>query len=708
MQKSINHSDDSSMRISKQHFRIILSAAFLLLLCACIAAPASAAENNFITMYVVGSDLEGSYGYASENLLDLADSMQSSAGDLILCYGGADKIGWDDGVTVTNLYLLKKDAEDGIIGVDKETGKPTEYILTRFEGIDISTTDALAESVTYADEYGAEHGLSDANRYIIFWDHGGAWSGYGKNSITGNMFTNRQINEALDSADKYDMIIFNACLMASLEVANELRTHADYMLASEEVTPAIQGINYKEAFSALSEKPSMNPVEFAGVIAGTYLFKDVGMHFPKVYSLVDLHKVPAVISALSQFGTELNASLEDEDSISVLGSAHAYTQKFGLYSGGGPASDKSVSEDLYEFVSLICGNTYEGALHTSAENLLAAINDYIVFVENNRGFRSTNGVSIMSSETFNNFMSQVDGDISIVPESFQQILMFGGDNGWDTYRLNYADALLHDNQSITAELEDGNLSNVTVTGSAGATQATIHYLYDDGTDYIDIGEIPLEENLIESDSNLWKSVPTGKYMFPEWDNSWFVLGNKGDNDGMMISLRYFNSGTSGQYTHYMNGNLTRVINGESVTHPSMIMLITDAESLEVYSVVVQSVPETTDSSSPVAVNLWGSTDILPGDVFEPTLFVYDTETDKISKTKVSEQSFTFGEKPMENFVLKAFDPEKCFWYFEAEDMMDMSSYYISSPDIPEPVSTPAPVFAVIAGAFAAFVLLRRK
>ena len=39
---------------------------------------------------------------------------------------------------------------------------------------------------------------------------------------------------------KYDMIIFNACLMPSLEASSVLYQDVDYLLTFEETTPAIQ------------------------------------------------------------------------------------------------------------------------------------------------------------------------------------------------------------------------------------------------------------------------------------------------------------------------------------------------------------------------------------------------------------------------------------------------------------------------------------
>ncbi|MDO5846230.1 MAG: hypothetical protein Q4Q04_04825, partial [Methanocorpusculum sp.] len=76
--------------------RALLISAVLLLVFASAAVPAAAENDNFIVMYVVGSDLETKYNYASSNLIDLANNLDESAGDVIICYGGATKTGWDN------------------------------------------------------------------------------------------------------------------------------------------------------------------------------------------------------------------------------------------------------------------------------------------------------------------------------------------------------------------------------------------------------------------------------------------------------------------------------------------------------------------------------------------------------------------------------------------------------------------------------------
>ncbi len=70
--------------------------------------------------------------------------------NILVIYGGAAQTGWDNGLAITNLELLKKDLEDGIIGSDGDHQTPTEYVLTRVSDVDTSSSGALSKGLTYA------------------------------------------------------------------------------------------------------------------------------------------------------------------------------------------------------------------------------------------------------------------------------------------------------------------------------------------------------------------------------------------------------------------------------------------------------------------------------------------------------------------------------------------------------------------------------
>jgi len=102
-----------------------------------------------------------------------------------------------------------------------------------------------------------------ADRYmLILWDHGGgSVSGYGYDQhYPSNTMRLDEIAVALKNGGcVFDLIGFDACLMATLETAIVLEPYADYMIASEEVEPGI-GWYYTGWITALSRNTSIKPL----------------------------------------------------------------------------------------------------------------------------------------------------------------------------------------------------------------------------------------------------------------------------------------------------------------------------------------------------------------------------------------------------------------------------------------------------------------
>ncbi|HJJ96701.1 MAG TPA: clostripain-related cysteine peptidase [Methanocorpusculum sp.] len=198
----------------------------ILLSTAIIPAAADSAGTHYLVMYIVGSDLESNGNQATGNLVDLVNSWDPAMGDVLIIYGGAKKTGWDDGVAITNLTLLREDFADEVIGSDQDRGEiPTRYVLKRMPGADISTPQTMASSLQYAEQYRKAAGLGSAGNYLILWNHGEGYNGYGTSEISGRMLSLDDIRTGgVRSRDNHDIIAFDACLMGSLEVADALYT----------------------------------------------------------------------------------------------------------------------------------------------------------------------------------------------------------------------------------------------------------------------------------------------------------------------------------------------------------------------------------------------------------------------------------------------------------------------------------------------------
>ncbi len=653
--------------------------------------PVSAANENYLVFYVVGSDLEsGEYHHASSNLKDLTDNLDPEIADILVIYGGADKTGWDNGLAITNLELLKKDLEDGVIGSDGDHQTPTEYVLTRVSDVDISSSGALSKGLTYAENYCTENDLSSANRYLFFWNHGGGYEGFGSNELLDTWMSVEDLQTGLSASKPYDMIIFDACLMASLEVADALHTHADYLLASEENVPGA-GLNYVGIGKALSGNPSMTPENFGKSIITSFISAPDGDE--KTLSLVRLQKTEAVVSSLDILGTSLKESLNDEDSLAALGDIYKTAQAYGRSDDGSAVT----SIDLYQFADLIYANTEDGTeLHTSAGSVMTALNDYVVAADYSGHFSAANGVSIAAPN-------------AAFTQKIPQSIAFGR-NGWYEYISTYM------NKAGT-QLQP---SAVYRSGSADSRTIVVHddtetmmvfadYLYLKDSRYIIIGQIPLQDTYTPSEDELWLSVPTGEYEEPNWNGSWFVLHDDGKNTDVLVTMTYAysyveNGSVNNVYLIY--GNLTREINGTDTMYPSVITAIVNMTAMKTTDMFVESV---SDEGWDSRTNLWGNTAVLAGDVFTPLLDIYNEEEDSIS-TVYSTVNFTFGDDPAEELKLTSLDENNCYWVVELDDYIDEDAFYLEEPDFPDSgaAKSPISIIGILFGVGVPYLLMRRR
>jgi hypothetical protein len=668
----------------------LLLAGIIVIMISLMVLPVSALNENFLVFYMVGSDLESEDHYASDNLKDLADTWDPDMGDVLVIYGGADKTGWDNGLAITNLELLKKDLEDGEVGSDEDSRIPTEYVLTRISDIDISSPDALSRGLAYADNYSTAKNLTSANRYLIFWNHGGGYEGFGANELFDTWMSVEDLQKGLAASGHYDMIIFDACLMASLEVADALHPYADYLAASEENVPGT-GLNYAGIGKALSNDPSMTPEDFGKNIITSFISVQDGEE--KTLSLVRLEKTQEVVSSLDTLGWSLSESLDDTDSLAALGEIYTTIQGYGRSDDGSSVT----SVDLYEFADLIYENTEEGTdLHASAGDLLTALNNYVVMTKDSGHFSAANGVSIAAPRE--EFVSE-----------FPRSITFGR-NGWYEYfstYMNTAGSPAKPDASYRSGRADSR--TIVVNDPTKMTMVFADYLYLEDGNYIIIGQTPLEESYVSSSEGLWRSVPTGEYDDPDWDGAWFVLADDGKSAGVLVTMKYAYSyvekGTvSNVYLIY--GNMTRHINGQEIMLLSVITAVVDMTAMKTTDMFVESM---SDDGWYSRTNLWGDTDILAGDVFTPLLEIYNEKEESVS-TVYSAAGFAFGGEPEAELVITSLNADNCYWVVELDDFLDDDAFYLEEQDFPENGTAKSPILLVgmLSGLGIAFLMSKRR
>ncbi len=151
-----------------------------------------------------------------------------------------------------------------------------------------------------------------ADRYVlVIWNHGAGWKktpdqgtrGFSYDDQYGTHIETWQLDQALGT-NHFDIIGWDASLMQMLEVGYEMRSHADYIVGSEESPPA-EGYPYDTVFQAFRDTPdAATSVLSKGFVDG--MLNDPLYANRKItQSVLDASKLGSLASAVDGFGTVL-------------------------------------------------------------------------------------------------------------------------------------------------------------------------------------------------------------------------------------------------------------------------------------------------------------------------------------------------------------------------------------------------------------------
>ncbi len=258
-------------------------------------ANAYKAEDSWLVYwYVCGTDLESGLGAATEDISELLKAELPENVRVLIQTGGTQE--WQNNTMQNGAigrYLYDK---DGL------------HELQQAADADMGDKDTLADFLRYGkDNFAADH------RVFVFWDHGGgSAAGVCKDERTGNALSLNDIRSAFTAVHQtdeanppFELIGFDACLMAAYDVANTLHGLGRYMTASEELEPG-NGWNYTDWVGALGKNPAMGGAALGQVICDSYMrgCREYGTEAAATLSVIDLGKIPALRSAYEAFGLE--------------------------------------------------------------------------------------------------------------------------------------------------------------------------------------------------------------------------------------------------------------------------------------------------------------------------------------------------------------------------------------------------------------------
>lgn len=134
---------------------------------------------------------------------------------------------------------------------------------------------------------------------------------------TGHSLDTIELGRVLDNISnmlggRIDLLGFDACLMANLEVAYEAQPYARHMVGSEENEPN-QGWPYDRVLRFITENPAAPTADLAAHIVDSYVqwYGDLDHNGPVTQVALDLDSLPALLDPLDALAAEIEAQMPE-------------------------------------------------------------------------------------------------------------------------------------------------------------------------------------------------------------------------------------------------------------------------------------------------------------------------------------------------------------------------------------------------------------
>jgi len=321
----------------------------------------ASAQTVTVMVYMCGTDLESKSGMATSDLEEMVNATLGDNINVILETGGASN--WQNQIIKSNTNQRFRVKQGGLETLDAKVGKRS-----------------MVDSNTLADFIQFSQREYPADRYmLILWDHGGgSLTAYGYDELfPGDSMSLGEINQALKAGGvQFDIIGFDACLMATLETALVAEQYGDYLVASEAVEPGT-GWYYTNWLSALSENPAMDTLDVGKQIIDDYV--KMSGNSQTTLSVTDLAELSGTVpSAFNAFSSSTGALIAG-DGYNTVANARSGSRDFST-------SSKINQIDLIHFA--------ENLATPEATSLADTLKGAVKYNRNSTSISHANGLSI--------------------------------------------------------------------------------------------------------------------------------------------------------------------------------------------------------------------------------------------------------------------------------------------------------------------------
>ncbi len=374
--------------------------------------------NTFIGLYMVGSDLESDGDAGTTDLLELVKGYESLSASqksdiyVYVAFGGANKDGWR-GVKYANIECIIQDSKDKKFGNDN----CYDYVqkITTQNLKNMSHPEAFKHFINKVKNMSTNF----ETKILVMWNHGGAYAGFGwdenwktdgksldtkKGDISDNdKLTIYEIRDTLKSENvRFDIIGFDACLMANFEVASAIKDFGKYLVASEELEPG-HGWDYADIIQRLANNINKSALDKTKLFVDSYVDnKSHEQGSGLTLSVIDLSKIDSLRTSLD------NIDFNNLDLTQII-SAEKTSQKYGYSMDGQTLEEDYFTVDMVQF--------FDKAQLTSIRDVAKSI----VLYNKNDGSIVSNGISMASFSKIIDMIANNDTSFKtqkILPNSY--------------------------------------------------------------------------------------------------------------------------------------------------------------------------------------------------------------------------------------------------------------------------------------------------
>ncbi|MBZ0299368.1 MAG: hypothetical protein K8J31_06500 [Anaerolineae bacterium] len=239
-----------------------------------------------------------------------------------------------------------------------------------------------------------------ANHYmVVIGSHGAGWRGIGPDEGGGESILELdEIDAALGEVreqlgiEKFDIVGFDACLMAVTDVAVMLEPHADYVLSSQEVIPG-NGWEYANSITAMQNNPDWDAFQVGAAFIDNYIayYAGPGARTKVGLSLVETAGLPNLLAALQDFADTVAA--DPVELLSALGTARNNSQIFGTSLGD--RADYYSYVDLRDFMTWFSvQTTITDEAYNAAQEVIAAYDATVAYSISDSALPGATGLAV--------------------------------------------------------------------------------------------------------------------------------------------------------------------------------------------------------------------------------------------------------------------------------------------------------------------------